>query len=297
MTDTQHKHIPVLLDAVMGALGDIQGKTIVDCTFGAGGYSRAFLARGANVIAFDRDPNVVADADVLRREYGDRFTFVPRPFSNIAELDTQVDAIVFDLGISSMQIDIAERGFSFRYDAPLDMRMDNSEKEQIFTAAELIENSSVSEIADILRNYGDVKKANLLARAIKVARPQTTFELRDLIHNPKDVAPVFQALRIAVNDEMGELERALACVPNLLVAGGKCICVTFHSAEDRIVKNTFRAWTTVPGDPRMPVVACAPFKLIKTALPTDAELENNSRARSAHMRGVIKNEDDDETKA
>lgn len=293
MSDTQHKHIPVLLDAVMGALGDIQGKTIVDCTFGAGGYSRAFLARGANVIAFDRDPNVVADADVLRREYGDRFTFVPRPFSNIAELDMQVDAIVFDLGISSMQIDIAERGFSFRYDAPLDMRMEQNG----LTAAQLIEQMSVTELADVLRNYGDVKKANLLARAIKVAHPQTTFELRDLIHNPKDVAPVFQALRIAVNDEMGELERALACVPNLLVAGGKCICVTFHSAEDRIVKNTFRAWTTVPGDPRMPVVACAPFKLIKTALPTDAELENNSRARSAHMRGVIKNEDDDETKA
>ena len=287
MTITQ-KHIPVLLDAVLDALGDIQGKTIIDCTFGAGGYSRAFLDRGANVIAFDRDPNVVADADALRREYGDRFTFVPRPFSNISDLDIPANAIVFDLGISSMQIDIAERGFSFRYDAPLDMRMDNRDKEQILTAAQLIENLSVSEIADILRNYGDVKKANILARAIKDARPKTTFELRDLIHNPRDIAPVFQALRIAVNDEMGELERALACVPNLLVAGGKCICVTFHSLEDRIVKNTFRTWTTAPGDPRMPTVVRAPFKLIKTALPTDAELENNSRARSAHMRGVIK---------
>ncbi|MBQ2859148.1 MAG: 16S rRNA (cytosine(1402)-N(4))-methyltransferase, partial [Alphaproteobacteria bacterium] len=123
MTITQ-KHIPVLLDAVLDALGDIQGKTIIDCTFGAGGYSRVFLDHGANVIAFDRDPNVVADADALRREYGDRFTFVPRAFSNIAELEIPVDAIVFDLGISSMQIDIAERGFSFRYDAPLDMRMD-----------------------------------------------------------------------------------------------------------------------------------------------------------------------------
>ena len=134
-----------------------------------------------------------------------------------------------------------------------------------------------------------MKKANVLARAIKDARPATTFELRDLIHNPRDIAPVFQALRIAVNDEMGELERALAVVPNLLVSGGKCICVTFHSLEDRIVKNTFRAWTTVPGDPRMPVVANAPFELIKTALPTDKELQNNPRARSAHMRGVIKN--------
>jgi len=99
---------------------------------------------------------------------------------------------------------------------------------------------------------------------------------------------VFQALRIAVNDEMGELERALAVVPELLVDGGKCICVTFHSLEDRIVKNTFRRWTTAPGDPRMPTVAVAPFELLRTALPDVAELENNPRARSAHMRGVIK---------
>lgn len=278
------KHIPVLLDAVLKALGDISGQTVVDCTFGAGGYTRAFLERGANVVAFDRDPNVVTDADALRAEYGDRFTFVPRAFSNIADLDCRVDAIVFDLGISSMQIDIAERGFSFRMDAPLDMRMSSAG----MTAAELIENKSVAELTDILRNYGDVKKANILARAMKAACPQTTFALRDLVHNPKDVAPVFQALRIAVNDEMGELERALSAVPDLLVAGGKCVCVTFHSLEDRIVKNTFRVWTTAPGDPRMPTVAAAPFELIKTALPDDAELENNPRARSAHMRGVIK---------
>lgn len=288
MTITQ-KHIPVLLGAVLDALGDIQGKTIVDCTFGAGGYSRAFLERGANVIAFDRDPNVVLDADALWTDFGNRFRFIPQPFSNIGDLEQSVDAIVFDLGISSMQIDIAERGFSFRADAPLDMRMDNREKEQILTAAQLIESLSVAEIADILRNYGDVKKANILARAIKDAHPKTTFELRDLIHNPRDIAPVFQALRIAVNDEMGELERALSHVPDLLAPGGKCICVTFHSLEDRIVKNTFRTWTTAPGDPRMPVVATAPFSLIKTAVPTDTELKNNPRARSAHMRGVTKN--------
>ena len=286
---TTQKHIPVLLGSVLSALGDVQGKTIVDCTFGAGGYSRAFLERGANVIAFDRDPNVVVDANALGGEFGNRFKFIPQPFSNIGDLEQSVDAIVFDLGISSMQIDIPERGFSFRADAPLDMRMDNREKEQILTAAQLIESLSVAEIADILRNYGDVKKANILARAIKDACPQTTFELRDLIHNPKDVAPVFQALRIAVNDEMGELERALARVPDLLVLGGKCICVTFHSLEDRIVKNTFRTWTTAPGDPRLPVVGTAPFIQIKTAVPTESELENNPRARSAHMRGVIKN--------
>ena len=288
MTTTQ-KHIPVLLSSVLSALGDVQGKTIVDCTFGAGGYSRAFLERGANVIAFDRDPNVVVDANALGGEFGNRFKFISQPFSNIGDLEQSVDAIVFDLGISSMQIDIPERGFSFRADAPLDMRMDNREKEQILTAAQLIESLSVAEIADILRNYGDVKKANILARAIKDSCPQTTFELRDLIHNPKDVAPVFQALRIAVNDEMGELERALARVPDLLVSGGKCICVTFHSLEDRIVKNTFRTWTTAPGDPRLPVVGTAPFIQIKTAVPTESELEHNLRARSAHMRGVIKN--------
>ena len=285
---TTQKHIPVLLSAVLDALGDVQGKTIVDCTFGAGGYSRAFLERGANVIAFDRDPNVVVDANALRGEFGNRFKFIPQPFSNIGDLEQSVDAIVFDLGISSMQIDIPERGFSFRADAPLDMRME----QKGLTAAQLIEQISVAELADVLRNYGDVKKANILARAIKDACPQTTFELRDLIHNPKDVAPVFQALRIAVNDEMGELERALARVPDLLVLGGKCICVTFHSLEDRIVKNTFRTWTTAPGDPRLPVVGTAPFIQIKTAVPTESELEHNPRARSAHMRGVIKNRGD-----
>ena len=282
---TTQKHIPGLLGAVLDALGDIQGKTIVDCTFGAGGYSRAFLERGANVIAFDRDPNVVADANALWDEFGNRFKFIPQPFSNIGDLEQSVDAIVLDLGISSMQIDIPERGFSFRADAPLDMRME----QKGLTAAQLIEQISVAELADVLRNYGDVKKANILARAIKDACPKTTFVLRDLIHNPKDVAPVFQALRIAVNDEMGELERALVHVPDLLVSGGKCICVTFHSLEDRIVKNTFRSWTTAPGDPRLPVVGTAPFIQIKTAVPTESELEHNPRARSAHMRGVIKN--------
>ena len=239
------KHIPVLLNAVLDALGDIRGQTVVDCTFGAGGYTRAFLERGANVIAFDRDPNVVDDANAIKQEYGDRFQFMPMAFSNLDRLDTVVDAIVFDLGISSMQIDIPERGFSFRADAPLDMRMSSDGE----TAAELINRLSVAALADVLRNYGDVKKAGILARAIKDALPKTTFELRDLIHDPKDVAPVFQALRIAVNDEMGEVERALAVVPEKLKAGGKCLCVTFHSLEDRIVKNTFKQWTVAPGDP------------------------------------------------
>ena len=279
------KHIPVLLDAVLNALGDVRGKHIVDCTFGAGGYTRAFLERGAMVTAFDRDPNVLEDVDAIRAEYGERFNFIPRAFSSLAEIDGEFDAIVFDLGISSMQIDNAERGFSFRMDAALDMRMDT---QNLIPAAELIKNISINELATILRDYGDVRNAMGIARAIKDALPQTTFELRDLIHNPKDVAPIFQALRIAVNDEMGEIKRALAAVPERLKCDGKCICVTFHSIEDRIVKNTFREWTTAPGDPRIPIVATAPFVAIKTALPDKVELENNSRARSAHMRGVTK---------
>ena len=278
------KHVPVLLNAVMGALGNISGARVVDATFGAGGYSRAFLQAGANVIAFDRDPHVVSDAKALQAEFSDRFEFMPRPFSHLSDLTDTFDAIVFDLGISSMQIDDAGRGFSFRGDGPLDMRMSSTGA----SAADLIAKSSVDELAQILRDYGDVKRAGAMARMIKNAAPKTTFELRDLIRNPHDMAPIFQALRIAVNDEMGELTRALNAVPGLLKSGGKCICVTFHSIEDRIVKNTFRNWTTVPGDPRMPVTVNTPFVGIKPQTPTIDEIERNPRARSAHMRGVIK---------
>jgi len=278
------KHIPVLLNDVMLALGDIRDMHVIDCTFGAGGYSRAFLGAGASVVAFDRDPNVLNDANELSKEYGNRFQFIPETFSHISDLDDTFDAIVFDLGISSMQIDNAERGFSFRFDAPLDMRM----SEKGVTAAQLIEQISTDELAKILRDYGDVKKAGIIAHAIHDKTPQTTFELRDLIFNPNDIAPVFQALRIAVNDEFGELERALSAVPNKLKVGGKCICVTFHSIEDRIVKNTFRDWTTAPGDPRLPVTRPAPFSPIKATTPSKAETDSNPRARSAHMRGVVK---------
>ncbi|MBP5707888.1 MAG: 16S rRNA (cytosine(1402)-N(4))-methyltransferase RsmH [Alphaproteobacteria bacterium] len=278
------KHIPVLLDSVIKSLGDLHGKRVVDCTFGAGGYTRAFLGMGASVIAFDRDPNVTDDAKQIQKEYGNTFRFIPETFSHLNDLDEQFDAIVFDLGISSMQIDIADRGFSFRMDGPLDMRMSGNG----LTAAELIAKTPTDELAQILREYGDVKKANLLARVMREKLPKTTFELRDLIHNPNDIAPVFQALRIAVNDEFGELKRALASVPDKLVTGGKCICVTFHSIEDRIVKTIFRDWTTPPGDVRLPTTRPAPFEMIKPAKPSGDEIKNNPRSRSAHMRGVIK---------
>ena len=278
------KHIPVLLDSVMDAIGDIHGARVVDATFGAGGYTRAFLNAGANVLAFDRDPNVLDDAKQIKQEFGARFEFIARPFSAMAELNDTFDAIVFDLGISSMQIDNPERGFSFRADAPLDMRMSENGP----TVVDMFEQWTAADISRVLRDYGDVRPAVAIANAIKQKMPQTTFELRDLIHNPRDVAPVFQALRIAVNDEMGELSRALDSVPNLLNVGGRCICVTFHSLEDRIVKNTFRDWTTVPGDSHLPQVAAARFELIRARTPTIQETTQNPRARSAHMRGVVK---------
>ena len=280
------KHIPVLLDSVMEILGDINGRTIVDCTFGAGGYTRAFLERGANVIAFDRDTNVIADAEQIKSEYGDRFRFINSAFSEINQLKSnEFDDVVFDLGISSMQIDNGERGFSFRFDGPLDMRMDSRLP---MSASDLIKNASVEELADILYEYGDIKKSRLLANILKQKLPTTTFELKDLIKNPNDIAPVFQALRIAVNDEMGQIKSALESVHNLLRGGGRCVCVTFHSLEDRIVKNAFRKWTENPGNPRLPAIASAEYKLLKTCTPKDTELEQNPRARSAHMRGVVK---------
>ena len=280
------KHIPVLLNAVQDALGDIRGRTIVDCTFGAGGYTRAFLESGANVVAFDRDTNVLADANELQKQYGDRFRFINAPFAEINQLNpNDFDDIVFDLGISSMQIDNGERGFSFRFDAPLDMRMDTRTD---ITAADLISRISGAELADILYEYGDIKKSRIIANVIKKELPKTTFELRDLIKNPNDVAPVFQALRIAVNDEMGQIKSALHCVHDLLRPGGRCVCVTFHSIEDRIVKNTFRKWTTPDGDPRLPILQKPEFESLRTVVPTDKELTINPRARSAHMRGVKK---------
>lgn len=278
------KHVPVLLNDVMNALGDVRDKHIVDATFGAGGYTRAFLQAGAFVTAFDRDPDVITDVAQVKTEFGNRFEFVADTFSGIGNLKDKYDAIVFDLGISSMQIDIPARGFSFREDGPLDMRMSQTG----VSAMDLIQRKSAQELAKILRDYGDVKKSGILANAIKQNLPQTTMELKKLIHNPKDIAPVFQALRIAVNDEMGQIETALSYVPDLLNVGGKCICVTFHSLEDRIVKNVFRDWTTVPGNPLLPVSQQAKFSLIKTIVPNAMEVQNNPRARSAHMRGVIK---------
>ena len=270
----------------METLGDIKNRTVVDCTFGAGGYSRAFLQAGAKVIAFDRDTNVIPDAENLKKEYGDKFRFINAPFAEIKNLSAdEFDDVVFDLGISSMQIDNGDRGFSFRFDGPLDMRMDNRCG---ISAADLIKNTPESELANILYEYGDVKKSRLFAKIFKQTLPQTTFQLKDLIKDPRDIAPVFQALRIAVNDEMGQIKSALESVHELLRPNGRCICITFHSLEDRIVKNTFKKWADTVGDVRLPVVEKPEFQLLKAKTPQDKELEYNPRSRSAHLRGVKK---------
>ena len=280
------KHIPVLLNGVLGTLGDINNRTVVDCTFGAGGYTRAFLERGAKVIAFDRDKTVINDVKEIQSKYGDKFKFINTSFTEINKLSpNDFDDVVFDLGISSMQIDTPERGFSFRFDAPLDMRMDSTLP---LNAADLIKILSENELADILYEYGDIKKSRLLAKIFKQHLPQTTFQLRDLIKNPHDIAPVFQALRIAVNDEMGQIKSALESVNGLLGVGGRCVCVTFHSLEDRIVKNTFKQWTAAVGNPILPTVVKPKYKLLKVLTPSDLEIVENPRARSAHLRGVEK---------
>ena len=291
-------HVPVLLDRLIETLGDIAGKTIIDTTFGAGGYSRRFLELGASVIAFDRDPTVRKFSDILLGEYPGVFQFINAPFSTMssrlnniislpyrADQGLNIDAIIFDLGISSMQIDSPERGFSWRFDAPLDMRMGNG-----ISAADMIKDMSVAELAKILREYGDVRKSGVIAAVIKQQMPQTTFALRDLIHNPKDIAPVFQALRIAVNDEIGELEHALKVAPYLLGPDGIIGTVTFHSLEDRIVKNKFRDLTRLLGDPKIPDPAeqIPHFALLKTYRPDHLELAMNPRARSAHLRAIAR---------
>ena len=281
-------HVPVMLNDVLDALGDISGARVLDATFGAGGYTRAFLSRGAFVTAFDRDPTVEKIAADVRAEYGDRFRFVPAPFAQMANLGETFDAIVFDLGISSMQIDVAARGFSFRADAPLDMRMSGAGKSAADLIADFGARGDAAGLGRILRDYGDIKNAGGLARKIIDAAPTTTFALRDVISNPRDIAPVFQALRIAVNDEMGEITRALAAVPDMLNVGGKCVCVTFHSIEDRIVKSTFRDLTAPVGDPRLPTVVTPQFVAMRPRTPDAAEISANPRARSAHMRGIIK---------
>lgn len=306
-------HIPVLLNDILEHLKPeasvslgllpFANKLVVDCTFGAGGYSRAFLEQGANVIAIDRDPSVMPQAKLLADQYQDKFKFINSSFSQLAELDIQApDIIVLDLGVSSMQIDQAERGFSFQKDGPLDMRM----AAEGLTAAEVVNNFSVGDLNRIFRTFGEEKRAASIARMIVKKRElqpfTTTAELSDAIatlfprrHFEKihPATRVFQALRIYVNSELSELALALIAAEKLLPPGGKLGVVSFHSLEDRIVKQFLMQCSVAPavsrylplGEPFNPSFILRRKQLIIASLE---ETLQNPRARSAKLRVAVR---------
>ena len=309
---TEAPHIPVLLPEILDlmnkAWGGLDGRVIVDGTFGAGGYSAAFLAEGAEVIAFDRDESVAVHAERLRAAYPQRFRWVHRTYSTLSETlegfaIAGVDAVVLDIGVSSMQIDQAERGFSFMRDGPLDMRMDQTCGR---TAAEIVNEDAAEEIAHILWLYGEERKSRSIAAAIvrrRAERPFTqTLDLAEVIERAlggRRGAPVhpatrtFQGLRIAVNDELGELESALGQAPVCLNPDGILAIVSFHSLEDRMVKQTFK---TLCGHQEgrsrhlPPITEQAPSAytlLLPQGVVADALATlHNPRARSARLRAI-----------
>ena len=294
-------HIPVLLDEVIEALAIAPGERHVDATFGAGGYSRAMLAAGARVAAFDRDPDAIAEGQPLVVEAGGALTLIEAPFSTLdAALAARglapVDGVVMDIGVSSMQLDRAERGFSFQADGPIDMRMDQAGP----SAADFLNAADADEIADILYRYGEEPRSRRVAAAIVAARPLTrTAELAAVVrralghrpHDKKDPATrTFQALRIHLNRELDELTEGLAAAERALAPGGRLAVVTFHSLEDRIVKRFLRERSG--GEPagsrhRPRVDAGAPQSFdapAKAVRPGEDEIARNPRARSATLR-------------
>ncbi len=298
-------HLPVLLTEVVEAMAIAPGDVVVDGTFGAGGYTRAFLAAGAKVTAFDRDPTAARFAGDLPAE---RFTLVCARFSEMDEVlgEGGADSVALDLGVSSMQLDEADRGFSFLRDGPLDMRMGDQGE----TAADLVNNAEPEDLARILFVYGEEKKSRRIAGAIARRRVQQPFtrtaELADFIEGvlggrrgakSHPATRSFQALRIAVNDELAELEAGLVAAERVLKPGGRLAVVTFHSLEDRIVKAFLaeRAGRTPAGSRHLPPVedARAPsFTLSFNGARTSGQLEldANPRARSAKLRAAVRTE-------
>ncbi|MCB9994292.1 MAG: 16S rRNA (cytosine(1402)-N(4))-methyltransferase RsmH [Hyphomicrobiaceae bacterium] len=292
-------HLPVLLDEVLASLMPLSGKTVVDGTFGAGGYSRALLDAGARVMAIDRDPKVGPHAEILAAAFPDRFTFKPGTFSELDALaDGPVDAIVLDIGVSSMQIDEAERGFSFLRDGPLDMRMSGEGP----SASDLVNGLEEEDLANLLFGYGEERKSRRIAKAIvtrRAAQPiSTTGELAGLIEKsigrkPGAIHPAtrsFQALRIAVNQEFDQLVLGLFAAERLLGAGGVLSVVTFHSIEDRIVKRFFSvdagAGARSRHLPERQAEAMRWDPVARAVKPGIAETDRNPRARSAILRSA-----------
>lgn len=308
-------HIPVLLNEVLAALKPAAGEVYVDGTLGAGGYTCAILGSAkCNVIGIDRDQTAHDMAAVWGKEFSDRLSLVKTSFAGLESAiasvgHDKVDGIVLDLGVSSMQFDEADRGFSFRFDAPLDMRMDRSAGE---TAADLVNTMPEAELANLIYLYGEERKSRHIASAIVKARMvapiKTTKQLSDIIRTVIHVSPrdkidpstrTFQALRIAVNDELGELESVLQAAENCLKPGGRLVVVTFHSLEDRIVKNFLNERSRPAPAPsrHMPLAHDVSqnrlsFSLVtkKPVLPTDQEMKINPRSRSAKLRAAIRQE-------
>ena len=304
-------HAPVLLAEVLEALRPQAGEVMIDATFGAGGYTRAILNTGARVIALDRDPTVQPHADAVANDFPGRFELVRTPFSGLAEAFEEADAdrldgAVFDIGVSSMQLDQAERGFSFMRDGPLDMRMSDEGE----TAADIVNTWDHGPLAHIFKLYGEERQSGRVATAIlrrRTEQPFTgTLDLAEVVEKAlggRRGAPihpatrVFQALRIAVNDELGELTRGLEAAEAVLSPGGRLAVVTFHSLEDRIVKAflTERTGNAPAGsrhapvavDPRRPSFDLA-FKGAREA--DEAERLANPRARSAKLRAAVRTE-------
>jgi len=296
-------HVPVLLDEVVSALRPAAGQSFVDGTFGAGGYARAILATGANLIAFDRDPSARRFAEGLP---ADRFRLVESRFSELDEATGPgaVDGVVLDIGVSSMQLDEPDRGFSFMRDGPLDMRMSADGP----TAADLVNDADPADLARILYVYGEERQSRRIASAIarrRIEQPFTrTLELADFIERAlggrrgaktHPATRSFQAIRIAVNEELAELEAGLAAAERALKTDGRLCVVTFHSLEDRIVKTflSVRAGRTPAGSRHAPPVETtqAPsFQLLFNGAqgPSDAELAANPRARSAKLRAAVR---------
>ena len=308
-------HFPVMLNEVLNNLSPKDGEVYVDGTLGAGGYSKAFLeSADCTVIAIDRDPSAVATAKELQKDFGKRFIFVQGCFGDALELVKaagyeQVDGFVLDIGVSSMQIDQADRGFSFRFDGPLDMRMDTDGNHP--TAADLVNNTPEEELADIIYQYGEERLSRRIAKHIVKrrieTRIETTKQLADIIRtvvprSPKDkidpATRTFQALRIAVNDELGELERGLVAAEKLLKNGGRLVVVSFHSLEDGLVKafmyeHSGRQSQGSRHLPVSPVSSQAPTLTLpqrKAVEPSGAEIQQNSRSRSAKLRVAIRNQ-------
>lgn len=298
-------HVPVLIDQVIEALSPTAGEVMVDATFGAGGYTRAILATGAEVIGLDRDPTVRPHAEAVAKDFPGKFRLIETPFGDLADaVDGPIDGAVFDVGVSSMQIDEADRGFSFLRDGPLDMRMSGEGP----TAADVVNTWDHGPLAHILKQYGEERQSGRVATAIlrrRVERPfARTLDLAEVVEKAlggRRGAPIhpatrtFQALRIAVNDELGELERGLVAAEARLKPGGRLAVVTFHSLEDRIVKAFLaeRSGNAPGGSRHLPQAATtrAPsFALLfKGARDgTEAEVAANPRARSAKLRAAVR---------